>query len=276
MTGLTRNGAELGFEYKMKRIAAAGFDGVDAFIPKPEEAERWRSALDGHGLALSVNIYPSSVGDARRELERAAAYEGEISAVNAQVMTPFRIGAAAEELLAGIAGLAAEFGLPVNVETHRGTITQDLIRTAEYVRRIPELRLTADLSHYVLAGEMQSVPDEAERLFALLLSRADCVHARVSNGEQIQVDIGSEDEPHPMLSHYMRWWEAAMSGWRSRHPGGGDLLFIPELGPPAYAITTDEIAGRSQEFSDRWEQSLTLQRIARRLWERLPDEAPAQ
>ncbi|MFC4099013.1 sugar phosphate isomerase/epimerase family protein [Paenibacillus xanthanilyticus] len=273
MNHLRPDGPELAMEEKFRMIAEAGFDGIDAFVPKPEESAAWRELLDRHGLALSVNAYPSTADDLRRELELAAGFGG-IRAVNAQVMTPFLTGDAAIRLLEDIAALAGEYGLPVNVETHRGTITQDLIRTTEYVRRIPGLRLTADFSHYVLAGEMLRIPEEAEGLFRELLSRADCLHGRVSNGEQIQVGcLGGEE--HPMLAHYGRWWELAMRGWLERHANrdrdggasGEALLFIPELGPPPYAITTEAPGGRGLELNDRWQQSLALAGYARRLWD---------
>ncbi|WP_317967993.1 TIM barrel protein [Paenibacillus sp. CCS19] len=266
MSNLLFDGRELNMEEKFGLIAEAGFQGIDAFTPEPgESAELWRTLLEQYGLALSVNVYPRSIEDMRNALERAAAY-GSIRAVNVQVLTPFVTGDAAVTLLSGIADLADEYKLPVNVETHRGTITQDLIRTAEYAERIPNLRLTADLSHYVLAGEMLNVPEQAEAYFQLLLSRADCIHARLSNGEQIQVDIGT-DGSHPMLARYGQWWQDGMRSWQQSHPEGGSLLFVPELGPPPYAITIDEPTNRKREISDRWEQSLTLMRYARSLWD---------
>ncbi|MFB9328895.1 sugar phosphate isomerase/epimerase family protein [Paenibacillus aurantiacus] len=265
MNHLRTHGPELAMEEKFRMIAEAGFDGIDAFVPKPGEAAAWRDLLDRYGLSLSVNAYPSSVNDLREELARASDFGG-IRAVNVQVMTPFATGDDASRLLEGIATLAGEYGLPVNVETHRGTITQDLIRTAEYVRRIPGLRLTADFSHYILAGEMLRIPEEAQTLFRLLLSRADCVHGRVSNGEQIQVGCFAAEE-HPMLAHYGRWWESAMRGWLERGMDGDGraFLFVPELGPPPYAITNED----GIELNDRWRQSLALADYARRLWDRV-------
>lgn len=266
MSNLLFDGRELNMKHKFQLIAESGFQGIDAFTPEPgEAAAQWRSLSEQYGLALSVNVYPKSIEDMKSALDRAAAYGG-IRAVNVQVMTPFLTGEGAIELLSGIADLADEYKLPVNVETHRGTITQDLIRTAEYVERIPNLRLTADLSHYVLAGEMLNVPEQADAHFRLLLSRADCIHARLSNGEQVQVDIGT-DGSHPMLERYGQWWQDGMRSWRKSHPEGGSLLFIPELGPPPYAITIDETTNRKREISDRWQQSLTLMHYARSLWD---------
>lgn len=265
MTGIAAEGRPLDEEEKFQWIAGAGFDGIDAFIPELGESEqRWRHLLETYRLALSVNVYPTSVQTMRREMERAAAFGG-ISAVNVQVLTPFLTGNPAVQLLSELAAMAEEYRIPVNIETHRGTITQDLIRTAAYAEQVPQLRLTADLSHYVLAGEMLNVSEEAQSYIDPLLGRTDCIHARLSNGEQIQVDIGPNGS-HPMLYQYGSWWKEAMRKWRLTHQEGGSFLFIPELGPPPYAITTDEPTGRKIEISDRPHQVLFLKDYARQLW----------
>ena len=45
------------------------------------------------------------------------------------------------------------FGIPVFLETHRGRLTQDLFRTTELLVHFPDIVVTLDLSHYVVAGE---------------------------------------------------------------------------------------------------------------------------
>jgi hypothetical protein len=48
---------------------------------------------------------------------------------------------------------------------------------------------------------------------------------------------------------------------RARAPAE-DLVFVCELGPPNYAITD----ARGEELSDRWEEALTLKRLAHEAW----------
>ena len=264
MTGLLRNGKELTLEERFERIAEAGFDGINGFIPSPDDEERWNRLLDRYGLTLSVNAYPKSAEDMVRFLDRAQAY-GRIQHINVQVMTPFLIGEPAVALLRDLDESSRRAGVPTYFETHRGTITQDLLRTIDYIEALETLRLTIDLSHYVVAGEMHTVTAEAEALIQKVLARSSAFHARVSNGEQVQVDIGPQGE-HPMMGHYERWWSDGMKLWRANAKEGDVLPFVVELGPPPYAITIDESGGRSREIGDRWEQSLLLLKTARRLW----------
>jgi hypothetical protein len=140
----------------------------------------------------------------------------------------------------------------------------------DYVKAIPDLRLTIDLSHYIVAGEVtgndESVLNRVSELFESLLERTSSIHARVSNGEQVQVDIGPDGE-HPMVGHYMNWWQRGIGYWLKDAQPGDLLPFVPELGPPDYAITNRTYLSNGRtEISDRWEQALVLKRLGEEAW----------
>jgi len=270
MTGLDPVGREHDLEQKIARIAEAGFDGINGFVPTPAEAGQWIKLLEKYNLSLSVNAYPRTAEDMATFLEQVQHY-GAIQHINVQVMTPFLIDENAIELLRELNELSNKAGIPASIETHRGTITQDLLRTVNYVEVLESLPLTIDLSHYIVAGEMHTITDEAEQLIEKLLERTASIHARVSNGEQIQVDAGPSGE-HPMLQHFERWWRRGMLQWSKTARSGEVLPFVVELGPPPYAITADEYGKRVGEISDRWEQSLFFMHLARRIWQEENDK----
>ncbi|WP_307300215.1 sugar phosphate isomerase/epimerase family protein [Neobacillus driksii] len=279
MSGLGgHNGAgnEWSMEEKVRRIAEAGYNGINGMLPEGEEAEQWKQLLDQYNLSYSVNAYPKTAEELDVFLRKAKSF-GRVDFVNVQVMRPFLVGNHAVQLLAEMAELSRSAGIPAYIETHRGTITQDLLRTVEFAERLPELELTIDFSHYVVAGEMRTVSDEAEELLQKLLSRTKSIHARVSNGEQVQIDIpmfesvgkGEIEFEDPMLKHFQRWWLEGMRCWRQAAKEDEVLPFICELGPPPYAITVRGTNGVQREVSDRWTQALLFARVARSLWERI-------
>jgi sugar phosphate isomerase/epimerase len=53
-----------------------------------------------------------------------------------------------EKLAAEIVRLSAAYRLPISLETHRASLTQDAWRTVRLLQRIPELRLNGDFSHW--------------------------------------------------------------------------------------------------------------------------------
>jgi hypothetical protein len=266
-------------EEKVRCIAEAGYDGINGMLPEGKEAERLSRLLDQYNLSYSVNAYPKTPEELDVFLSKAKSF-GRVDFVNVQVIRPFLVGKQAVQLLADMAEVSRSAGIPAYIETHRGTITQDLLRTVEFAQRLPGLELTIDFSHYVVAGEMQTVSSEAEELLQKLLARTKSIHARISNGEQVQIDIpmlASVDEEgtancefeHPMLKHFQRWWLGGMRSWRQGAQEDEVLPFVCELGPPPYAITVQSQDNVQYEVSDRWTQALLFARIARSLWEQV-------
>ncbi|CAM4245707.1 sugar phosphate isomerase/epimerase [Paenibacillus endophyticus] len=254
-------------EEKIKRIAENGFDGINAFVPSSDDSQLWKEKLEQYGLSFSVNAYPASTADMSAFIEKAIQF-GSVDYINVQVMKPFLTGEQALELLSGIDALSRHAGIPIFIETHRGTITQDLIRTRQFLEALPELRLTIDYSHYVVAGELHTISSEAEEMLQSLLPHAGSIHTRISNGEQVQIDPGEAGE-HPMLPHFARWWEEAMDQWRAAERRESDRFpVVIELGPAPYAITRDEAGARREELGDRWSQALYLKQLVRQLWQK--------
>jgi hypothetical protein len=263
MIGLGNGEREWTIEEKFEKIAEAGFTGILGFLPPPHEEELWHRLLEQYQFSFGIHSFPAVRSDLTSILKAAKAFG--VQYINSQVTHSFVTGEQAQVLLAELIEEAANEQIPYFIETHRGRITQDLIRTVEYVNALPNLRLTIDLSHYIVAGEMLSESEQAESCFAQLLMRTSSLHARVSNGEQIQVDIGNGQ--HSMLESYKRWWEQGIRCWLKEAQPGDVLPFVTELGPPPYSITTFKNE-RFVEISDRWEQALVLKQIIEEVWQK--------
>jgi hypothetical protein len=265
--GLGNGERELTIEEKFEKIAEAGFTGILGRLPEPRDAERWRNLLDEYHFSFGVHSFPREREDLQALLIQAKEFG--VQYVNSQVANAFVTGEAATKLLSELIEEASTAQLPFFVETHRGKVTQDLLRTVDYVKAIEALRLTIDLSHYVAAGELVNAQAAAlaEPFFDVLLQRTSSIHARISNGEQIQVDIGPHGE-HPMVPVFTGWWEKGMSYWLQEAQPGDILPFVVELGPWPYSFTIDEDAVHGKEMSDRWQQSLVFKRLAEEAWAR--------
>jgi hypothetical protein len=270
MMGLGNGEREWTREEKFEKLAEAGFTGIMGRLPEEREAEAWRRLLDQYGFSFGIHSFPHKPEDLR-ELLQAAKQFG-VQYVNSQVMDSLVIGQPATQLLEGLVAEARSAEVPYFVETHRGRVTQDLHRTVEYVKAVPDLRLTIDLSHYIVAGEVTGSDDSMLQritgLFNNLFQRTSSIHARISNGEQVQVDVGPSGE-HPMVEHFMGWWERGMAYWLKEAQQGHVLPFVTELGPPDYAITNPTyLSGNHVEISDRWEQALVLKKLGEEAWKR--------
>ncbi|KRE64584.1 sugar phosphate isomerase/epimerase family protein [Paenibacillus sp. Soil750] len=270
MQGLGENGIEWSLEQKFEEIAEAGFTGVSYLLPSVADMDLWHRLLDRYKLSFSAIAFPAKPQDLIDIMKRANDF-GRVQYINSQVLDSFVIDQEAVQLLQSLLKVTDEFRIPHFIETHRGTVTQDLIRTAGYIDALPDLKLMIDLSHYVVAGEIIGTNEKVEVYFDKLLERSAGMHARVSSGEQVQVDIGVDGD-HPMVVHFTRWWRKGMVHWLKQAKPGDIFPFCSELGPPNfYAMTYRDKRGQEHEVSDRWQQALLFKRIIEEQWRQAQD-----
>lgn len=249
-------------EKKAAEIRAAGFDAFDVWVGGASDAElaRWKALGETHSLGIGVEFGPARVEDA--DLGIAAAKRLGSVYLDAHVASYFTPQGEAEALLRGLVERCRRADVPLVVQTHRGRVTQDLLRTVAYARAIPELRFDLDFSHYLVAGELTgALPPPAEAAFAVLMERATMLDARVSNGEQVQVDLANPVY-REHLDRVAALWKRVMLGWLGGARRGDVFPFRVELGPPGYAI----LGADGREISDRWAQQRALRDLVERLW----------
>jgi hypothetical protein len=162
--------------------------------------------------------------------------------------------------------------LPIYVETHRATVTQDIRRTVQLVARFPELRFNGDFSHWYTGLDLAfGGIDVAIEFAAPVLDRVRYLHGRIASSGCIQVDIGDgAPERTPSVAHFVALWTRAFEGFIAHAaedpspPPGMEIGFAPELLPPevGYARLVPDPSGIPREESDRWTQAIRLTEIA--------------
>jgi len=229
-------------------------------------AKEVTSFLRAHGLSWQAQCYPKTVDDLKPILEHVK----ELGAdhINLQPdVRPYRV----EECIPYIEGwrrLAHDARIPVHIETHRDRMTTDLFFTLHLLDCFPDLRLTADISHYVVGREFAwPISEENHALMHRILVNAWGYHGRVASREQVQVQISF---PHhkEWLDLFMGWWEYGFRSWRARAPQDATLTFLCELGPKEYAMTGPD----GYELSDRFQEACMMKDMIRALWKRLESE----
>jgi len=254
--------AEWTMEEKFRLAAEAGYAGlcIDPAVHEIEESRRLAPLYKDYGLKCMVNAFPGTIDELKPLLALAEELDACLVNVIGQVM-PMSVEEG-EHVIRHWMDDARSAAMPVLFETHRDCTLNDMHYTLQLMDRIPDMRLCADLSHYVIDREMRlPLPDRDRAHVSRLLERSDCFQGRVANREQIQVQI---DFPQhgDWVRCFQSWWREGFERWRERNDEDATLCFLCELGPPPYAITGAD----GRELSDRWQEALTIRAWVERIW----------
>jgi hypothetical protein len=248
-------------EQQLTKISEAGFDGITDHFYEPVAVRELSRLAKSLGLQIEGQLFPKTVDDLQPVLEVASQHG--CHHLTLQADSRPRTLKEAVELVEGWQRLAEQVDFPVLLETHRYRLTNDLHFTLDLLRELPDLKLLADLSHYVVGREIPLPPDAADQQQIESILRSSWgFHGRVASCEQVQVPI-SFAQHRPWVELFSEWWQYGIEDWLRRPDACGSLSFTCELGPPPYAIT--DRAGR--DISDRWEESLLMKGLIRNLWQ---------
>jgi hypothetical protein len=159
--------------------------------------------------------------------------------------------------------------VPIYIETHRATITDDIWRTVQLTKKFPEIRFNGDFSHWYTGHEMVYGDIEAKWAFMQpVFDRVRFIHGRIGNPGCMQVDIG-DGSNQKYVDHFKEMWTRSFVGFLKSAKPGDYICFTPELlGPESYyARVFNNAAGELVEEGDRWQQALVYAGIARGCWD---------
>ena len=259
-----QTGIKLPLDQVCEMVAAAGFDGmaIDLGAADVEVAHHVRPHMERHGLTPLIVAFPKTVESMEDTLLMAKDFGAPFVDIIGQVM-PIELDEMVPIITRWIA-MSERIGVPVQFETHRNCITNDLYTTLQLLARIPQMRICADLSHYVVDREFWfPLSDHDKGLISRVLKRSDSFQGRVASRQQIQLQLNFPQH-QKWVDLFKAWWREGMADWRTRNETG-DCIFVCELGPPEYAMT--DATGR--EMSDRWAESQVIQGWVRDIWEQL-------
>lgn len=126
--------------------------------------------------------------------------------------------------------LSEQAGLLCSFEIHRATSLYSPWVTLEVIAQLPQLRFTADISHWVVVCE-RLLDDPADDLTPFI-ERVHHVQARVGYDQGPQVPHPAAPEYARQLAFHQRLWERIWAAQQAR--GYGITTLTPEFGPDGY------------------------------------------
>ncbi len=266
-----QSGIKLPYDQVCEMVAGAGFDGmaIDLGAADVAVARKVHPNMVAQGLTPLIVAFPKTIESLDETLRMAKDFGAPFVDVIGQVM-PIALDDMVRVIETWM-DMSERIGQPIQFETHRNCITNDLYTTLQLIARLPQMRLCADLSHYVVDREFWFPLSEHDLgLISQILARSDSFQGRVASRQQIQLQLDFPQH-QKWVALFKDWWREGLASWRSRNTTG-DCIFVCELGPPEYAMTGPD----GREMSDRWAEAQIIQGWIKEIWQDLEaDDARA-
>ena len=258
------SGETLPYDAICEMVAGAGYDGmaIDLGAGDVAQAREVRPHMERNGLTPLIVAFPKTIESLRETLIMAKDFGAPFVDVIGQVM-PLSVDGMIPVIRKWI-DMSDEIGMPIQFETHRNCITNDLYATLCLIDAVPEMRLCADLSHFVVDREFKLPLDHRDQgLIQRIIDRSDSFQGRVASRQQIQLQLDFPQHAK-WVELFRDWWRDGLESWRARNDEG-DCIFLCELGPPEYAMTGPD----GREMSSRWDEALTIRRWVMEMWDEM-------
>lgn len=146
-------------------------------------------------------------------------------------------------------------GIPIYHETHRSRILYSASVARQFMDKIPELRLTLDISHWCNVHE--SMLEDQKETVRLALSRTGHIHARIGHPEGPQVNDPRAPEWKNIVDRHLSWWDTIME---EKKKTGARMTILTEFGPPDYMPT---VPYTRKPVANQWEINVYMLKTLR-------------
>lgn len=236
------------FLYKVKD---SGYDGVEIDLPIGEQKNEILTILKDYDLKFVGQHWETKEVNFAKHKEQYKRHlknliEGEPILINSHTGMDFFSFQQNCELLELAFAIEQETGISITHETHRSRFSFAAHVCHTFLKELPWLKLTSDLSHWCCVAE--SLLENQQEAVNMAIKHTYHLHARVGSSQSAQV-VDPRIEYHSAeLNQFKNWWKQMIQNAEGQ---GRDFITItPEYGPEPYALRNPV---SNQLLADQWE-----------------------
>lgn len=250
-------GRSISWDAFCEKTKASGYDGIETWFPNnPKDKKELKAALDKHGLVVGFLNgtdkslpFEESLTAYIENLKRIIVWNP--TYINCHTGNDFFTFEQNKAFIDAANKIAKENNTPIYHETHRGRFSFNLPDTEEYLKKIPNLQLNLDISHWMVVHE--SLLESQDENLEEVLNRSHHIHARVGHAEGPQVNDPEAPEWHKALDRHLDIWEKVIrKRWGENHK---PFTITTEFGPPNYLPT---LPYTQVPVADQWKANVFI------------------
>lgn len=231
-------GRSISWDAFCKKTKASGYDGLETWFPSDEKNQlELKAALEKYGLKVGFLNGTNKSLPFEESLKAYIEHFNTLVAwnpayINCHTGNDFFTFEQNKAFIDAANKMAMENKIPIYHETHRGRFSYNLPDTKKYIQAIPDLKMTLDISHWMVVHE--SLLENQDMELEEVLDRSHHIHARVGHAESPQVNDPEAPEWKKAVDRHMDIWEKVIrQKWKTQ-----DFYTITtEFGPADYMPT---------------------------------------
>lgn len=244
----------------LQKVKKEGYDGVECSLPPSEkEQNEILEEFNKYDLKLIGQHWETIQPDFDKHCEE---YKSRLQSltnarplfINSQTGKDYYSFQQNEQLISIAREIADKTGVSIIHETHRGKFSFAAHITKNFLKQIPDLRITLDISHWCNTAET-FLQDQAEAV-ELALSRTDHIHSRVGYTEGPQVTDPRAPEWEEALQFHLNCWDKVIE--RQRVNNRDFFTITSEFGAPPYMPL---LPYTRQPIIDQWEVNVYMMKL---------------
>lgn len=257
-----RWGADDSWDSFCKRVKSAGYDGIEVALSlESKDQPELLAAIQKHNLELILLAIPGSseVEEHKKQLNKILRHFVTLKPVliNTHTGRDFFTFEQNQQIIQVADKVAKETGAKILHETHRGKFSFAAQATKSFLEKMPDLRLTLDISHWCNVSE--SLLENQKEAVELALSRTDHIHSRVGHAEGPQVNDPRAPEWDREVKAHLAWWDTVLELHRKK--GTKELTITTEFGPATYLPA---LPYTKQPVASQWDINVHMMQLLKK------------
>jgi sugar phosphate isomerase/epimerase len=247
------------WEQFCSQIKNDGYDGAEIWFPNEREQTEVMATFKKHGLQYGFLIgsgdsrYQSNFQQFKKSLEGAVTFNPVY--INCHSGKDFFSFDENKTFIELTTKASKESGIPIYHETHRSRILYSAPTARQYMEKLPDLRITFDVSHWCNVHE-SLLADQAETI-SMALERVGHIHARIGHPEGPQVNDPRAPEWKNAVDAHFAWWDQVV---KKKKQEGKRITFLTEFGPVDYLPS---LPYTRQPLANQWEINIHMLKTLR-------------
>jgi hypothetical protein len=220
----------------LTKVKAAGYDGVEASLPADpvvqQEMVQLAADYDLKFISVHWDTFTPDFKQHKKELESRLLSQSQLRPLFITSHTGKDHFSFEQnlELLSLAEQISSSTGIKILHETHRGKFSFAAHVTQAFLKELPWLNLTLDISHWFNVAE-SFLQDQTEAL-ELALSRTQHIHSRIGFTQGPQVPDPRNPEWQDALEQHLKCWDKVIALQETK--AAPYFTFTAEFGPFPY------------------------------------------